>query len=622
MCGIFGYLGPKPLDSGTIGAVHDLQHHRGPDDQQSWSGRVGNSCLTLAFERLSIIDLSADANQPFHSSRGSVLVYNGEIYNYVELRKELEAAGVQFRTASDTEVLLAALEYFGIEKALARLNGMFAFAWLCGITGRLWLARDRVGEKPLYFRQFNHKSLAFASEIKTLVKATPCEALTLNYNVIHNFLVSGLVDDTDATFFGGVRSLRPSQYAEIVVEPEAIVIREHSYWPPSACLVETRQSLQDSVEQIRSLLSDSVRIRLRSDVPVGFLLSGGLDSSIITALSLTHGIDRDRLSAFSIVNPNVPSDESHWIDLVIRYLGISVKKITFDPASGDLLHLIDNHVHYHDEPLNNLSLVAHAELMRAARDQGVTVLLSGQGGDELFCGYRKYVFFSIQQLLSERHFSRAAALAWPFLRNGTLLGQFSAADAARYTALPLPGVPNMPLGERLQGLLSAKIGLQAPDVRHRQLADLLRFSTPAITHAEDRASMAFSREVRFPFFDHRLMEAALALPLEYKIANGWTKYILRLVGEPFLPKHITWRKGKTGHFSATAEWLVRSVGRDAGERLDENSPIFTQGLMSAPALLPRWHAFWRGAPSQFTVRQIISILTLDCWLRNFRWVQT
>jgi asparagine synthase (glutamine-hydrolysing) len=621
MCGIFGYLGPEPLDLATISAVHDLQRHRGPDDQSSWSGQVGAAHLALAFERLAIIDLSANANQPFHSASGSVLVYNGEIYNYVELRRELEAAGIAFRTSSDTEVLLAALDQYGIEKALARLNGMFAFIWLCGKTRRLWIARDRVGEKPLYFRQFDRRSVAFASELKTLVKATPRGPLKLDYKVVHNFLASGVVDDTEDTFFGGVRTLRPGHYAEVIVLPSEVAIDERSYWPPPACLVERRQGLGEAVEEIRSLLSDAVRIRLRSDVPLGFLVSGGLDSSIITALSLKHGIDRERLTAFSIVNLNVPSDESHWIDLVTHHLGISVNKVTFDPRGKDLLRLIDDHVHFHDEPMNNLSIVAHAELMRAARERGVTVLLSGQGGDELFCGYRKYVFFAIQQLLRERRLGKAAAMAWPFLRNDTLLGQFSAADAARYTKLRLPGVSGIPLGEHLLGLRSTSIGLEAGDVRHRQLADLLRFSTPAITHAEDRASMAFSREVRFPFFDYRLMEAALALPLDYKIGDGWTKHILRLAAEPFLPKEITWRKGKTGHFSATADWLVKSIGREASERLDEKSPVFTLGLLAPAALLPRWRAFWRGEHSQFTVRQIISILTLDRWLRNFSWSQ-
>ncbi|HLG45020.1 MAG TPA: asparagine synthase (glutamine-hydrolyzing) [Reyranella sp.] len=617
MCGIFGSLAPGPLPPASIAKIHELQRHRGPDDKRSWVGKFKDLCLTLAFERLAIIDLRPEASQPFHSAQGSVLVYNGEIYNYVELRKELEAAGVAFRTSSDTEVLVNVLDAYGIKGALARLNGMFAFAWLCGKTGRLWLARDRVGEKPLYYHLRGPSQLTFGSEIKALIGISPSGAFSPNYRVIHNFLVNGVVDDTDDTFFREIKSLRPGQYAEVHFQSGALEVRTHDYWPSSSRIVESNYSLNDSVDLIRSLLSDAVRIRLRSDVPLGFLVSGGLDSSIVTALSLQHGIDRERLSAFSVVNPNVPADETRWIDSITGHLGISVNKVVFNPSGQALLEMIDKHVYFHDEPFSGLSVVAHAELMKAANQHGKTVLLSGQGGDELFCGYRKYVYFAIQQLWRQRQIGEIASLVWPFLRNDTLVRQFSAPDAARYTRLRLPGVPGIPLGKELQELPRTNIGLQTGMVSDRQLADLLRFSTPAITHAEDRASMAFSREVRFPYFDFRLMEAAISLPLKHKLAEGWTKKVLRLVGQPLLPSEIAWRKDKTGHFSATADWLVRSAGPIAKQRLDEESPVFRFGLLDARKLLPRWKAFWSGQRSELAVRHIVSIFTLDSWLRTF-----
>jgi asparagine synthase (glutamine-hydrolysing) len=617
MCGIFGFLGTTPLDHATIQRVHGLQRHRGPDDERSWIGRVGESWLTLAFQRLAIIDLTANGAQPFHSSSGSVLVFNGEIYNYVELRTELKAAGVVFHTASDTEVLLATLEHYGIENALARVNGMFGFAWLCGKTGRLWIARDRVGEKPLYYYCRDARNFAFASEIKSLLAVSPDASVSPDPQVVHSFLVNGVVDDTEKTFFAGIKSLRPAQYAEITSTAQGIEIRPRDYWPRSNWDVENSRPLADNVELIRELLSDAVRIRLRSDVPLGFLVSGGLDSSIITAMSLQHGVDRERLSAFSIVNPNVAADETRWIESVTNHLGISVRKVVFDPQGQELLDLIDQHVQFHDEPFSGLSVVAHVELMKAARDHGVTVLLSGQGGDELFCGYRKYFYFAVQQLLRQGRIGRTIAMAWPFLRNETVLRQFSAADAARYTRIRLPGVPHLPLGSCLADIQRTNIGLRAEDVRHRQMADLLRFSTPAITHAEDRASMALSREVRFPYFDPRVMEAALALPLDQKIGDGWTKRALRLVGKPLLPDEIVWRKDKTGHFSATTDWLIRSGGEMMRQRIHDRSLVFDFGFLDAHKALPRWNAFWRGERSEYTLRQVLSVLTLESWLHTF-----
>ena len=546
-------------------------------------------------------------------------MFNGEIYNYVELRNELMASGVAFHTASDTEVLLAALDFYGIDAALEKLNGMFAFAWLCGRSGKLRIGRDRVGEKPLYYWR-DGRVLAFASEIKGLLTVVPDKGLRPNRRVIRDFLATGVVDDSEETFFAGVRSLKPAHYAEIVEGTDSIEITAHSYWPKPAKWEQSRGSLYENAARCAELVGDAVRIRLRSDVPVGFLVSGGIDSSVVTALALKHGIQRDQINAFSVVNPSLATDETYWIDSITQHLDVPVKKINFDPDGPALLNSLERYVLSHDEPYSTIGILAHVEMMKAAYEDGVTVLLSGQGADELFCGYSKYFYFAVQSLLQERKRVAAMRLAWDFFRNGTVLQQFSAADAARYINLPLPGVARLPLGDSLAGFAGADLGLQSGSICDRQLADLLRFSVPSINHSEDRASMAFSREVRFPFFDWRVMEFALSLPTDQKIGDGWTKHVLRLAGEPMLPAEITWRKDKVGHFTASREWLARRSSTFENY-LSNTSPVFAGGFLNQSKLMPRWKAFWAGGSSGLSVAQVISLLTLDMWLKTFdRWL--
>jgi asparagine synthase (glutamine-hydrolysing) len=614
MCGLFGIVANTAPSANFIEAIHRLQAHRGPDDKRDWTGPFGQSSLTLAFERLSIIDLTSDAAQPFRSRQtGSMLVYNGEIYNYVEMRADLRSRGVTVQTKSDTEVLLAALDHFGIEEALSRLNGMFAFAYLCGRTGRLWLARDRVGEKPLYFTM-SRSTFAFASEIKSLLICVPEHSFVPNPRVIHKFLVNGMVDDSDETFFENVKCVPPAHYGEVKECNGSFELSLRSYWPRPGSYNEDSRPLSVHVEECRALLSDAVKIRLRSDVPLGFLLSGGIDSSTIAALALTNGIHREQFNGYSIVNPELETDESKWIDSVANHLDVRLNKVIFNPNGDELLDQLTSYVHFHDEPISGLSVIAHAKLLKVALDHGITVLLSGQGGDELFCGYNKYFYFLIQKLLRDRRPLQATKLAFDFARNGTVLHQFTMTDAARYLKVNLNN--EMPLGAALVDTTRINIGLGSGDVRERQLADLLRFSTPAITHCEDRASMASSREVRFPFLDWRLMEFALSLPVSDKVSAGWTKRVLRLAAEPLLPASVVWRKDKIGHFTATKDWVV-ARGRTLQQSLTSSSRIFTAGYIDAEKFLPKWNRFWSGDKTGLSVRDVVSTMTLDIWLTLF-----
>jgi len=618
MCGLFGQIGAADAPAKLIALIHDLQRHRGPDDRGTWSGTFGKSRLSLAFQRLAIIDLTSDAAQPFESREsGSVIVFNGEIYNYRELRTELQAQGIVFRTSSDTEVLLAALDRFGIDEALKKLNGMFAFAWLCGRTRRLFLARDRIGEKPLYYLSGHGAPLTFASEIKSLLASAAPRRFAPNRRVLHNFLVNGTVDDSEQTFFEGVYSLPPAAYGEVIDLGDRYEVTVTRYWPQAA-VSESSRSLASHIDECHELLGDSVKLRLRSDVPLGFLLSGGIDSSLIAALALQKGVSREQFSGFSVVNPSIDTDESTWISSVTNHLRISTNMILFDPNGPEIVKQLERYIYFHDEPVSNLAVIAQVAMMEAAREQGITVLLSGQGGDELFCGYNKYFYFGMQELLRAHHPWEATRLAWSFMRNGTVLRYFSPSDAARYVRLPLPGTGALALGPALVDTPRADIGIGRGDVRDRQLADLLRFSAPAITHAEDRTSMSQSREVRFPFLDWRLMEFALSLPLDNKLGEGWTKRILRLVGEPLLPPEITWRKDKVGHFSATQRWLVMRGGDFLRTQLNAGSRIFACGFLDPARFLPRWDRFWSGATnSGLSVRSMVSALTLEIWLRAF-----
>ena len=620
MCGLFGLVSGSPVAPGRLEAAQAIQLHRGPDAQSVQHLQVGRWHVGLAHQRLAIIDLSPAGKQPMLSPSGrSLIAYNGEVYNYLELRQELEGRGVVFRTRTDTEVIAAACETYGIADALQRLNGMWAFVWIDLASSRIFIARDRFGVKPMYLCE-HQGSLAFGSEIKTLLRALGLRC-AVNTRAVATFLRALQQDTSDETFFSGIVRLAPGHYAELGGTADRPSSRISRYWSLDIGADAPPTELA-AIEETRALLDDAVRLRLRSDVPVGVLLSGGLDSSAIAALASERlGPDGD-LTFISAVSDDPATDESSFIRAVAQHLRRPVREVRLEFPRAHILPLIARVTEQCDEPIGGFSCVAQNLLMQQARAAGVTVLLSGQGADEVFCGYRKYAGFQLQSLARGGSWLEASRLLLGFVRQRTVLGEFNIADARRYLPRWLaPSVPDVG-GPALADapLLCPPLGTRA-DVRERQRADIETLSIPALTHWEDRNSMAWSREVRNPFLDYRLVRFGVNLPMALKVCGGWTKYVLRRALVAHLPPAIAWRRDKRGFTTPEARLLREELRSGVGELLAPSAEMVRRGLVDAAAARARFATFLNPAGvlgQPFASRDVFQLLSLELWLRAYR----
>ena len=620
MCGIAGIVSvgrDSPLDASLTKMVR-IQSHRGPDGQGCWFGRVGPTQVALGSVRLAIQDLTDAGRQPMASPSGrQVLVYNGEVYNYLELRRQLERLGIEFRSRCDTEVVLHALKVWG-QGAFERFNGMWGLAWFDEDTGELLLSRDRLGIKPLYWHRSNGE-LMFASEIKSIL-AGSSRRFPVNHAVVGRYLLQSQVDAQQQTFFEGIDALPAGSCARFDLRsPANLTPSLHRYWSPPLEQIHPNGAAPP-FEAVRETFMDSVRLRLRSDVPVGVLLSGGLDSSSIAAATqLATGRGAD-LHMLSIVSDEPRYSEEPFIDRMAAHLGSAAHtsrvRITAEEAFG----LLDRVTWFNDEPLGGLANVAHYLLMQRARDLGVTVILSGQGGDELLCGYLKYWGFYLQSLCQRGQWLAALKVFSDLARQGTTIRQFRVSEAKRYLPRMLRPQEVDIRGRRLKEVHSLlHVGLGGAGVVERQLADLCRFSVPALLHWEDRMSMALAREIRVPYLDYRLVTMLLPLAPEWKLREGWSKWIFRKAMEPYLPEEIAWRKDKQGFVIPQSEWLKKELQSRVHALLSSELLTSTCGLVNQVALQRRYAAYCRQPRDRGSIdfRDVFNPIALELWMRRF-----
>lgn len=584
MCGIvgifdYGSQSPAP-DPALLTRMRDAMQHRGPDDQGLYFSPDGR--LGLGFRRLAIIDLSPAGNQPMSTPDGALwIVYNGEIYNYRELRTELEACGCRFRSHTDTEVLLYLYRQHG-PAMLERLRGMFAFALWDARAGRLWLARDRIGVKPLYYTFANGRFL-FASEIKALL-LHPDVTPALNEEGLYHYLTF-LTTPAPHTLFAGIYKLPPGHTLTVDRQGSAHV---EEYWdvfqaPPATI------SADEAAEQILALLRESVKLRMVSDVPFGVFLSGGLDSSTNVAL-MAELMDRP-VETFSIGFRNQPAyNEFDYARRVARLFGSNHHEVIIDEQ--DFLDFLPQLIHHQDEPIADPVCVPVHFVAKLAKQNGVTVCQVGEGGDELFAYPRWLIILRLHQL--SRFYRR-----WPrplrrlALRTVGWLSPYHHAyeylrRASEDQVIFWGGAEAY--GERLKDtLLSADFrrrhaGLTSyaviePYYRrflerspHR---DFFNFMTYLDLHLRlpelllmrvDKMTMACSVEGRVPFLDHRLVEFVLSLPQSLKLGTGEAKHILKKAVRRILPADIVDRP-KQGFSVPLEAWFQQSLGKFAAGKL-------------------------------------------------------
>jgi asparagine synthase (glutamine-hydrolysing) len=619
MCGISGTVSvSKELRSvqDILLKAQRIQQHRGPDSQEIKCLNINQWTIGLGHQRLSILDLTDDGIQPMLSNSGrSWIVFNGEIYNYLEIAEELRAEGYFFKSSSDTEVLITALEHWGVDRALSKFNGMWSFAWLDLSNNSLVLCRDRLGIKPLHFCYVNG-SLYFASEIKTLLSMVESK-FPLNYQVVGEYLLQSLLNVSNHTFFEGIEKIPPAHYAIVNLNANLIELDYKSYWQLSD-RSEEFSSEESLIENLRELFFDAVRLRLRSDVPIGILLSGGLDSSsIATATQIILG-SNNQLNLLGSVSNDARYDESHFMDIMGTHLNNPVNKVTLDLEPELAFDYLDRVCWFNDEPVGSFSNVAHYLLMEKAQELGVTVIMSGQGADELLCGYKKYLGFYLQELVRSGKYFQAGNVLLSFWSRKTIVSQFSLAEAQRYLPKILrPGKIDI-RGDRLQNFTPKFLGI-APgsSVLERQSLDVQKFSVPALLHYEDRMSMAWAKEIRVPFLDYRLVELLMSVPIEMKLREGWTKYIFRKAMEPYLPPEVAWRKDKQGFVNPQSQWLKKELKDKVLEFFQEESSIFRKGIINRSKLIQQYDLFCQNNNGTVHYRDIFNPLALEVWLRKF-----
>jgi asparagine synthase (glutamine-hydrolysing) len=605
VCGIFGAINTTGFFEGSdfdrFGALTNLVAYRGPDDcghvpltlKSVDSRRERLFDVFLGNRRLSIIDLSSSGHQPMSDGEGLWITYNGEIFNYLELRRELEALGHAFRTATDTEVILHVYREYG-ESGFDRLNGMWAFAIVDSDAHKVVLSRDRFSIKPLYIFK-SEGELYFGSEIKQLLPLLP--ARELNASAMTAYLAQGLLDHDVETFFRGITRVAPG--TNVIISLDSGAIEEKKYWcfeSPGAI----SNSPKDLVEEFRALFFDSVRIRLRSDVKVGVLLSGGLDSSAVT--TAVRRVGGKQLQTYSVVSEHEGFDERRFIDIMCK-AGVPNRKVTF--RVGDVLDCLEQVLYYSDEPFAGFSVIAQYQLFAAIKnDCDVTVLLSGQGGDETLLGYLKFFFFHVQLLLKAGKYLDAMSLLAGSSLHRTAVTQLRMSEARRYMEHNRKGIWRTMLrdGERTPVW-------QCGDIRSRQIADIQRYSVPALTHYEDRNSGAHSLEVRHPFLDHRLVNFVVNLPTELKIHRGWTKYILR-AALPEMPAVLRWRRDKQGFLVPEELWLKRDLVLAIRQRFQESN-LARLDILNDKKFLLYYDQFLAG--KAITSSDIARVLIAEIW---------
>lgn len=578
MCGIAGII---YKDGRQASAHSDLMKgmlasiaHRGPDDE----GTFYRGGVALGHRRLSILDISEAGHQPMFY-KDYVIVYNGEVYNYLELREELKSLGHEFNTGTDTEVILHSYEEWG-EDCLQRFNGMWAFALYDAAAKRIFCSRDRFGVKPFYYYEDEEKFL-FASEIKALL-AAGVEA-KVNFHILLTYLVVGFTNFCEETFFLGVYQLLPGRQQCLDLVGNKVSINRYYNLAKQYRQGMTGQSFM-------ACLKNSVKLHLRSDVPIGTCLSGGLDSSVVAALAsslLKETVGDRAFGAVTAVSESRENDESSYAKKVVEHCGLEWHPVK--PTYKDFVDHVEDCLLAQGEPVGGPSLFMQYWVMKKAKEEGLKVMLDGQGGDETLLGYERYYPGYFWDLLKRGKIWRMMSEYVMAARNSKL----SLVTLSLYTMyfLILP-VRRYILRKRASFLKEYFMKsvfeiLRGPAraffrIRDLQDLDIGVFQLPNLLLYEDRNSMAHSIEARVPFVELNCIETGVSLRPEEKICNGFTKYPLRLLAEKILPKLIAWRTNKIGFEAPTQLWL--SQYEDHMQKMVDESLLLAKICLNIPRL--------------------------------------
>jgi asparagine synthase (glutamine-hydrolysing) len=580
MCGISGILqlDRSLIDPQVLKRFSESLSYRGPDDFGflGWSGiapvtvtrnpeDLGDAWIGLSHRRLSILDVSEAGWQPMVSYDGRYsIVFNGEIYNYLELQAELKVLGHTFYSHSDTEVLLAAYSQWGSD-ALTRLVGMFAFAILDTHLNKIFLARDFFGIKPLYYTHWN-QGFAFASEIKTLL-TLPQVPARANPQAVYDYLCFGLTEHSEETIFANIYQLPAAHYLEISLTSYSVECKPVRYWrveTSSRC----KLSFNEASDQLRSLFLDSIRLHLRSDVPVGAALSGGIDSSSIV-MAMRYLEPDMELHTFTYTASDPRLNEGSWADIVGQASNAIMHKV--QPLPEDLIRDLDRLIYVQDQPFGSTSIYAQHRIFKLAHEAGIKVMLDGQGADELLGGYPPFLGARLASLVRQGSWKKATsflrhASQSPTIRSRAVLmwgGAFLLPDGLKGAARSLIGKEFVPawmnvnwFSDRGVRMSSIPSDYEESDILRRELQNNLENRLLSLLSYEDRNSMVHSIESRVPFLTPKLANFAFSLPEEYIVSpHGTTKKVFREAMRGIVPDSILDRRDKIGFATPEQNWL-------------------------------------------------------------------
>lgn len=634
MCGIAGILlrDGNPEVAGIAKSMGGSLKHRGPDDFGVWA----NGPIALSHRRLAIVDLSSAGHQPMVSSDGKwTIVFNGEIYNVGELRRELHERGIQLRGFSDTEALLEMISIFGVKTAIGRCDGMFAIAAWNKLESELYLIRDRMGEKPLYYSVF-HRGLAFASEIKALRQIDFIGA-DISRPALQLYLKYGCVPG-EHSIWSGIKKLLPGHLLCCKLSRDKIDVAAECYWDigevaKHGCSSISKASDHDAINRLEVLLTNAVKGQMTSDVPLGAFLSGGVDSSLV--VSVMQRLSAKAVNTFSIGFDTPGFDESNHASAVGKLLG--TKHTSFHVSGGTALRTVGRLPEVWDEPFGDSSQLPTLLLSELTRKE-VKVSLSGDGGDELFGGYTRYTALpkiwrwaqfapAIMRLVAAAATARASQR---FLSSTTALTNIPQITERLYKLAKL--IPaqnedelyelvvshNMYVEQVLNHPCSVNVNqsrhrLNAPFSARMQILDQTLYLPDVILVKVDRAAMSVALETRVPFLDQKLIEFAWTLPENQKYRDGKSKWLLRQLLYRYLPKKVIERP-KMGFTVPLDSWLRGELKGWAKDMLDEGQ-LRKDGYFRVKAVQKLWHDFLSGHPGK--QHQLWDILMFQAWLR--RW---
>ena len=551
MCGIAGIVNKrdKNVNESELIKMLDVIAHRGPDG----FGTYMYNTLGLGHRRLSILDISHAGDQPMHWKDSLSITYNGEIYNYIEIREELTTLGYEFHTNCDTEVLLAAYDCWG-EKCVNKFNGMWAFAILDKNQNKLFCSRDRFGVKPFYYYQ-NDDQFIFASEIKQILEIEPINSV--NQKILLQYLAINMTEHSNETFFENVLKLRGSH--NLIYDLANNKFSIYRYYDIKQNTEIGNLSLQESIELFEAEFARSINWRLRSDVKVGTCLSGGLDSSYIAAISSKqyYQESNEKFIAITVGSVEKETDETKYAECVVKHLDMAWH-LTI-PSAPDFLNAFDAVIWSHEEPFSTPSVFMQNFVMKEANKAGIKVLLDGQGADEVLLGYTRYIASQLKAIPFYKIFS--------FLLNSKKNYGISMIEVLKnYFYFSSFNIRRSRIKSRVNSLKKEYLDLidfsviKNLSASYNNLFELQKneiFTTqiPQLLKWEDKNSMAFSIETRLPFLDYKLVECCLSINSNFKIVDGWSKYLLRKNMEKVLPDDITWRKKKVGFTAPVDKWL-------------------------------------------------------------------